>query len=145
MKREGQAPQPAAALSRKARGSGQAIDSRAVVNVSTAIEKRSASASRMLSTRISGAEAPALTASEPTSASAPQSMSPAPATNCARRPSRSATSRRRCELEEFGHRGQTPRSIAATLGKAGSRSQGALPTALRPSSPKPLASRPDSD
>ncbi len=49
----------------------------------------------------SGAEAPAVIARERTPSSGLQSMSRASATSWAVRPSRSATSRRRCELEEL--------------------------------------------
>src|SRR6202011_3537843 len=92
-----------AASGRSERGNGKNSFSSAAETVSTCSSYRSANAPMISSTITSGAEAPAVMPSVLMPSNLDQSRSPA---RCARtaigQPSRSATSRKRCEFDEFG-------------------------------------------
>src|ERR1700676_5296209 len=92
-----------AASGRSERGNGKNSFSSAAETVSTCSSYRSANAPMISSTITSGAEAPAVMPSVLMPSNLDQSRSPA---RCARtaigQPSRSATSRKRWEFDEFG-------------------------------------------
>src|ERR1700716_2329303 len=92
-----------AASGRSERGNGKNSFSSAAETVSTCNSYRSANAPMISSTITSGAEAPAVMPSVLMPSNRDQSRSPARCASTAiGQPSRSATSRRRCEFDEFG-------------------------------------------
>src|SRR5260221_4393513 len=103
------------AASRSARGRLKVIDSSAALINSTLTAKRSANAAITSSTSTSGADAPAVIPRRRMSSSFDQSISEARWTSSdTGKPPRSATSRSRCELDEFG----APMTIIASTSLA---------------------------